>query len=257
MEDLTKTQLVLLTLLVSFVTSIGTGIITTSLLAEAPAGVTQTINRVVERTIEKVVPAPTNPLPPKEVTVVVKEEDAIINTIDKLTKSVVSIKVRSANGTENFYGLGTIVSKDGLVVSDGESFVIDGSYSATLHDGTVLSMELTSRNTGLAFFKIAQTSTQREFVAVPFSSTPLKLGQSVIAVQGRDATSVAVGRVTALGSLSVTTDLASRGELPGGPIANLSGELVGIKASSPDLSLPPGIYVTGETIKKSLSQATP
>ncbi len=53
-EDLNKNQIILLTLLVSFVTSIATGIVTVTLIDQAPAPVAQTINQIVERTIERV-----------------------------------------------------------------------------------------------------------------------------------------------------------------------------------------------------------
>src|SRR5437868_318065 len=114
MEDLTKTQIVLLTLLVSFITSIATGIITTSLLASAPAGVTQTIDRVVERTVESVAPAQGGSTV-REVTVV-KEGDAIVGSIESATKALVRINSNVGAGT--FYALGVVVGKQGLVLTD-------------------------------------------------------------------------------------------------------------------------------------------
>ncbi len=93
-ERLTKMQIVLLTLLVSFVTSIATGIVTVTLMDQAPPAITQTINRVVERTVEKVVPDKPQGanVITKEVTVVVKEDDLITDSIEKNSKSVVRIK---------------------------------------------------------------------------------------------------------------------------------------------------------------------
>src|SRR3989338_10370670 len=49
MENLTKTQLVLLVLLISFITSLVTGIVSVTLVNQAPAQITQTINRVIEK----------------------------------------------------------------------------------------------------------------------------------------------------------------------------------------------------------------
>src|SRR3989338_9400060 len=114
MEDLNKNQIVLLTLLVSFVTSIATGIMTVSLLQEAPLEVTSNINRIVEKTIETVTPATILTPQQKEVTtVVVKEEDLIIDSINKNIKSVVRINEKdSVSGTSIFYGIGLVVGKD-------------------------------------------------------------------------------------------------------------------------------------------------
>jgi diacylglycerol kinase len=85
MEDLNKNQIILLTILISFVTSIATGIMTVSLLMEAPVEVTNTINRVVEKTIETVTPEiVNNSKQTKEVvTVVVSEDDKVVSAIEK------------------------------------------------------------------------------------------------------------------------------------------------------------------------------
>ena len=53
MESLTKTQIVLLVLLVSFVTSLATGIVTVTLVNQAPQPVTHTINKVVEKLVPR------------------------------------------------------------------------------------------------------------------------------------------------------------------------------------------------------------
>ena len=53
MESLTKTQIVLLVLLVSFVTSLTTGIVTVTLVNQAPQPVTHTINKVVEKLVPR------------------------------------------------------------------------------------------------------------------------------------------------------------------------------------------------------------
>ena len=56
-KDLNKSQLILLAVLLSFITSIATGITTVTLMQQAPASVTVPVTRIVRETVEKVVPA--------------------------------------------------------------------------------------------------------------------------------------------------------------------------------------------------------
>jgi hypothetical protein len=92
-EELNKSQLILLTLLVSFVTSIATCIVTVALVQQAPSTVTQNINRIVERTVEKVVPSQsqTASVITQEKTVIIKETDLIAKAVAKASPSVAGI----------------------------------------------------------------------------------------------------------------------------------------------------------------------
>ena len=65
-QDLNKSQLILLAILISFVTSIATGISTVTLMQQAPSSVTVPINRIVKQTIEKVVPVESKTQPLSE-----------------------------------------------------------------------------------------------------------------------------------------------------------------------------------------------
>lgn len=264
MHDLNKNQLVLLCLLVSFVTSIATGIMTVSLLQQAPVEVTRTINSVVEKTIETVspvkdvLPALSVQPPQKEVTtVVVKEEEAIIGTISKNAKSVVRISGKDAvTGVSTSYGIGFVADKSGSIVAPRLPISSGNVYSATMSDGTVLAVGIIGydKKLNLIIFKPNQTNSQTvgktdsktsyEFTPVVLAQNDPQLGQSVVALGGDSSNAVAVGRVTYLNMKengegtsttsylsSVRSDVSSGDLVAGSLYFNLSGDLVGQKVS--------------------------
>src|SRR3989344_6281491 len=122
LEHLNRAQIILLTLLVSFVTSIATGIVTVTLLDQAPKGVTQTINRIVERTVERVVPevSTSQVATVKETTIVVKEEDLITDSIAKNQGTLVRILARPValpDVPSDVVGVGIVLNTEGLVAT--------------------------------------------------------------------------------------------------------------------------------------------
>lgn len=256
MEDLNKNQIVLLTLLISFVTSIATGIITTSLLQEAPLEVTRNINRIVEKTIETVTtPGTVTPGQKEVTTVVVKEEDLIISSIDKNIKSIVRVYEKdSTSGLIYFYGLGLVVSKEGLIMADNKIAVAGNTYSVKMSDGTefALSLQNLDKSTNFILFKIVQqekiengkTLPAHTFIPASFGDKEPKLGQTLTSLGGEVNNSVSVGRVVSLDMkesgtgtttvkylVNINTDISGGNLLSGSPIFNLSGDVVGIKLS--------------------------
>ncbi len=87
MDNLTKTQFVTLIILVSFVTSLATGIVTVTLVNQAPPLMTQTINKV----IEKVTPGLINSKENQTASVVISEQDSVVKTVEKVSSAVVSV----------------------------------------------------------------------------------------------------------------------------------------------------------------------
>lgn len=252
MEDLNKNQIVLLTLLVSFVTSIATGIMTASLLQEAPIEVTRNINSIVEKTIETVVPA-TPSTPQKEITtVVVKEEDRVIESINKNVNSVVRIRERNPFTEESwFYGIGLVISKDGMIIADRKTVLATNIYTATLDDGTKISIvpQGIDKQTNFILFKsVVPEKSNIVFSPATISDSEPKLGQTLVALGGMDSNAVTVGRVISLdmkesgtGSTTVRylnqiiTDVATKDLINGSPIFNLTGDIVGIRLTSDPL----------------------
>lgn len=217
MDGLNKQQLVLLALLVSFVTSIVTGIITVSLMDQAPAGITQTINRVVEKTIERVVTEPSQQasvVATKE-TVVVKSDDQVIDAISKNTKSFVRIRevtTTAAGKRETFAGIGIIVSPEGLIVADidvayrktdeGGNSIPEG-YIGVFPGGKIFPLNIVRNDplAGLIFFEPIVQEREKgthSFTPPVFGTKELRLGQTVVAIGGSDSNAVSTGIISNL-----------------------------------------------------------
>lgn len=247
MEDLNKQQLILLVLLVSFVTSIATGIITVSLLDKAPVAVTQTVNRVVERTVETVVP---DNLEPEErvvtvrETVVVTEDDRVVEAISKNKAHV----VRIFNG-EAFVSIGFIVNSSGEVMVPLGDFSSSIQYTAQLDGGEEMSIEFLrdEEAQSVSYFKLEPADTSRTFAVGVTATEDLQLGQTVVAITGRDANSVATGRVTEIVSKeTISTDLTTTNFQPGTLLINLSGDIVGMFSRAGQF-LPSGKFVVADS----------
>lgn len=136
-QDLNKTQLILLTLLITFVVSIATGIITVSLMQQAPKSVPQTINNVIQRTIEKVttVPAPTQ-TDTKESTPF-GDGEAVVSIY-----SVDTISTQTITDEPKPLGQGIIISDVGLILVDSTILTDKDVYKVVLNkvdfDATIL-----------------------------------------------------------------------------------------------------------------------
>jgi hypothetical protein len=129
-KDLNKSQLILLALLISFVTSIASAIATVSLLEQAPAPVTQTINRVVQQTIEKIVPTDYSKKP-----ALTAEEANLLNQLKTVGSFVATIVVRVEGKPDVVVGSGFFFGDNRVIVApalsapqEGEKFVIKSIF---------------------------------------------------------------------------------------------------------------------------------
>jgi len=266
MEDLNKNQIILLALLVSFVTSIATGIMTVSLLQQAPLEVTRTINSIVEKTVQTVTPAPTPTnsnttvvSTPKQVTttIVVNEDDSVTQAITKNLPSIARIKDYDpiAENT-TFYGMGIVISSSGIIAADRNTITVGDTYTATMSDGTELNLLPlgVDKKTNFILFQankpqnltLPSTTPQTPYIFIPVTlgQTAPVLGQTLIGIGGQTLNATAVGRVTSLETKDQTvgttttqvlsaidTDLSTKDLVDGSPVLNLSGEVVGVKLS--------------------------
>jgi len=245
MEHLTKTQLVLLVLLVSFITSLVTGIVTVTLVNQAPPAMTQTIHKVIEKaTISK-----ENGQEEKtESVIVITQEDLIIKLVRESQNAVVSVIATKdlpvyeeyfvnpfqdddffgqiippeffpnlqipqyrQNGTEKKQissGTGFFVTEDGMIVTNQHVVADkDAEYSIVMNNGTRLSAKILAIDPmqDIAILKVDGSG----YSYLPLgNSEKLSAGQTVVAIGntlGEFQNTVSVGVISGL-SRTVVAD---------------------------------------------------
>ena len=251
-EKLTKSQIVLLTLLVSFVTSIATGIVTVSLMQQAPPAIAQTVNRVVEHTIETVATTTskgqTAAVAVVQKTVVVNDSDLIAEAVKGFSPSVVRIYADDTNS--QFLGLGTVIDASGTIVSDLGALGERAGASVETAGGDEVKMSVISRDqgSGLLYLVPAASTTQTKWIPAPLSKIDPALGAVVVALSGKNAPRIAQGLVDAVDPANsdsgspdmLETDLSASSILPGAPLIDTTGALVGVSTSVARSSLSSG-----------------
>lgn len=243
-EHLSKSQIILLTLLISFVTSIATGIVTVSLMDQAPPVIAQTVNRVIERTIEAVAsstPAKSQPaaVVTTRETIIVNESELISAAVEKFAPSIVRL-YNTSDENPLFLAIGIVIDGSGIIVTDTEA--LDGRSDAVvvMQDGTRARGFVIQRDAdnGLAFLQGATSTPAKvlEWIPARIAADQAVLGQSVVALAGKTAPRIAPGVVTALtpvgGGRVIDTNIPVDVLLAGSPIISIDGLLVGVRTSA-------------------------
>lgn len=235
LEQLTKHQIVLLTLLVSFVTSIATGIVTVSLMGQAPAGVTRVVNQIVEHTVEKVVPSNQGAaVVTTEKTVVVKDDDLAAQSIAAVQKAIVRVGVVGENAV---LARGVIVGASGTVLTDRQALAgaQKQPLEVVLAGGEHVAATLRKDETNASVAVLDLTGSPMPALSAAPLADPLKLalGQSVIRIGGGGADTVGSGVVAVLPEASsslIQTNVSA--STPGSLLMTLFGEVIGITTAT-------------------------
>ena len=231
-EELSKSQLILLTILVNFVTSVATGILTVSLLDHAPALVTQTVNRVVERTIETVAaaapaaiiqaPAPSN-------------QDLVTAAIGTVATRAVVIYAAETGTSTPAISVGTYIPKARAIATAAQD-ALPKEALVEFPGGIYIPASLAHEGDGVTIYGFADDAKLPKVNSpVLIAAGDLKLGETALAI-GADG-SASTGIVARVGAKNIYTTLPDIGA--GSAAVNLSGNLIGIGAGmTPGLLIP-------------------
>ncbi|QQG46459.1 MAG: trypsin-like peptidase domain-containing protein [Candidatus Niyogibacteria bacterium] len=250
MENLTKTQLVLLVLLVSFITSLVTGIVSVTLVNQAPAPITQTINRVIEKVIDNksdnqkqnsdfiitsegliiklvadTLPAVVSITASKDVPVIEQyfinpfENDDFFRRFFSGEMPQILVPQYRQKGTEKRQisaGSGFFVTEDGYLVTN-RHVVEDKTveYTVLMNDGRKMKAEVLARDSvqDVAILKVDGGGFA--FISLG-NSDNLKVGQTVVAIGnalGEFQNTVSVGVIAGLSRTIVASGSASGPEV--------------------------------------------
>ncbi len=231
-DDLNKSQFILLVLLVSFVTSIATGIVTVSLMEKAPKDVVRVVQRVVERTVEKVQDEPQKNKEPKEKiiekTIIVKEGDLIAEKIAELRPKILSIY----DDEDNFVSFAFY--NNSYIVADSSNTSKDKKYIAKNTKGEIFNLKFkkSSQNRALVLFELEENDAGKKPSEIKISQGQTKLGQTLFYFASARADKVLQSIISSKPDSYLELQAQKESILPGTLVFDSKGELVAISTQA-------------------------
>lgn len=245
-EHLTKSQLVMLTLLISFVTSMASGIVSVALMQQAPPSVAQIINHVVEHTVEKIVKvneprsasaaaSGSNNTDTLTSTMAVGRRDIVARIVSQEAAAIVHLYDHNPQNP-TLLGVGVLIPPATLMAD--ESLLASlGDVDGKLADGTVVRFFVNKRDlqTGIAYMTASSSdiSVLSSRVATVASSSPA-LGADVVGISGVATTHVQSGIIGSFAGDSVPiieTNFSGAGFALGAFLFTFDGDLAGISTA--------------------------
>ncbi len=238
-EDLSKAQLLLLTVMVNFVVSIATGVLTVSLLDQAPIQVAKGVDRVVERTIQTIATPVQVVNPIKSITSAAAPQKPAPTTEQLMTEAVGDAAARVVliykNSTSSpAIAYGTYLPNSRAVVTAR----VDGLPRESLiafSDGLTFRASLSRSSDALTIYGFADEAVLPvvpEAGLVPMSE--LKAGQTALAIT-KDSAAI-TGIISKVGEAGILTSL--EGTPVGSGAVDLSGMVIGIGSATPGTLIP-------------------
>lgn len=250
-EELSKSQLILLTILVNFVTSVATGILTVSLLDKAPPFVVQTVNRVVEHTIETVAqvapaavlqaPAPSN-------------QDLVTTALGMDASRIVVIYDAATGTSTPPVSVATYLSKARAVVTAAQDILPKEAF-IKFPNGTFIAASLAHKGGDIAIYGFADSAVLPKTTSpILIATNDLKLGQTALAL-GADG-SASTGIVARISEKGIHTTLPDIGA--GSAAVDLAGNLIGIGTGvTPGLLIPTNVITMLLTATTTVAASVP
>jgi hypothetical protein len=242
-EEMSKSQLILLTILVNFVTSVATGILTVSLLDHAPAVVTQTVNRVVEHTIETIAqaapaaivqaPAPSN-------------QDLVTAALGADATRAVAIYSAETGTSTPFISVGTYLPK-ARAVATATHDALPKEALITFPGGVYALASISHTGDGVTIYGFADGAVLPKATSPTLvASGDLKLGATALAIGADGAASTGIiARVAEDGIHTTLPDIGS-----GSAVVDLAGNIIGIGVGGT-----PGLLISASKITALLTPA--
>lgn len=265
LEQLNTSQLILLTLFVSFITSMATGVATVSLMQETPTSVAQTVSRVIERTVHEIItPATSTPVVQPIVT---SDTSSVAAIVQKVSPSI--LRMYTADTVATFLGLATVVDSSGGFVADAGS-IGEASEVVVDSNGTKVRAIITRKDTltGIAYLNATSTTSSSSVMWTPvsLSRSPRGLGDSVFTINNGKSFHLARGIITSItqntdiNPTTAETDivgLAADTGSSGSPLFTANGTFIGIRTHvSQELALNTFVLFNNMKISKEVKVST-